>query len=273
MTEAGDSPATDPSPALDPDAGADVQMVALLPCADIDEIAAFWTALGLTVTYRQLRPNPFVAFERGGIALQYYGMPDWDPELSHSTCVLVTRDTEPLHELFAAGLRSLYGRLPAKGFPRMTRPRRRANNAGLSGFSLIDPAGNWVRVTARPDPEHTPRAVDERTEWVTEGGGPVARALENAIVLGDSHGDEAQAARALTGALRRNPDAPIAEAAPAWAYLVELRVRLGDPEGAREAASTLRGLDTSGLAASDQDAVRAALGSIEQDRAAGDDRS
>jgi len=246
------------------DDAADVQMVAMLPCADIDELAAFWTALGLTVTYRQLRPNPYVALERGGIVLHYYGMPSWDPATSHSTCALVTADTEALHNLFATGLRALYGKVPVSGLPRMTTPRRRANNAGLSGFSLIDPAGNWIRVSARPDATRTPRAVNERTEWVSEGGGPVARALENAIVLADSHGDEVQAERALGGALRRSPDAPLEESASARAYLVELRVRLGDLEGAREAASALRTLDTSALARATSDAVRAALEIVEE---------
>ena len=81
----------------------DAQMIAMLPCADIDRTAALWTALGLTVTYRQLRPNPFVALERGGIALQYYGLDGLDPELNHATCGIVVDDTEPLHRLFTTG--------------------------------------------------------------------------------------------------------------------------------------------------------------------------
>lgn len=110
--------------------GTDAQMVPMLPCADIDEIATFWTALGLRVAYRQVRPNPYVVVQRGGIDLHYYGMPGHDPEQSHSTCGVVVSDTEPLHELFARGFRERFGRVPQSGFPRMTRPRRRANNAG-----------------------------------------------------------------------------------------------------------------------------------------------
>ncbi len=226
------------------DVGDGARMIPHLPCADIDEIASFWTALGLTVSYRQLRPNPFLALERGGIALQYYGMPAWDPNQSHSSCILLLDDTEPLHELFINGLRERYGHVPLTGSPRITRPRRRANNAGLSGFSLIDPAGNWIRVSARPTDERMPRAVDDRVEWSSEGGGPVARALENAVVLADSHGDETQAERVLSGAVRRTPDAPAAETAAALAYLVELRIRLGDPDGARLASTALEELGT-----------------------------
>lgn len=238
--------------------GRDATMVPMLPCADIDEIAEFWTALGLRVTYRQVRPNPYVALERHRITLNYYGMEGHDPETSHSTCGLVVADTEPLHELFAAGFRARAGTVPQSGAPRMTRPRRRANNAGLSGFSVIDPAGNWIRVSRRPTATEGPRAVDDRVEWASAGGGPLARALENAVVLGDSHGDDSQAHRTLGGALRRHPDAPVADRAAAWAYVAELRVRLGDPAGARAAAAEVEALDAPGLEAGDRAALERA---------------
>lgn len=143
----------------------DAQMIPMLPCVDIDRTAQFWTALGLVVTYRQLRPNPFVALERGGIALQYYGLEGLEPENNHSTCGIVVDDTEPLHTLFSSGLATAYGRAPVSGLPRITRPRRRANNGGLSGFSVIDPDGNWIRVNRRPSrAEDASKAVDDRTE-------------------------------------------------------------------------------------------------------------
>ncbi len=40
------------------------RMIPLLPCASIDEIADFAAALGFTVTYRQIRPNPYLALRR-----------------------------------------------------------------------------------------------------------------------------------------------------------------------------------------------------------------
>lgn len=243
----------------DGDAGLGAHMVPMLPCGDVDEMAAFWTALGLDVTYRQLRPNPYVALRRHGIDLHYYGMPGVDPEQSHSTCAVVVPDTAPVHALFTAGLRVLYGRVPLDGVPRITRPRTRANNAGLSGFSLVDPAGNWIRVTRRPGDEHVPRAVDERTEWVPAGGGALARAVENAVVLADSHGDVAQAVRALSGAVARRPGAAVAERAAAWAFLAELRVRAGDPAAARAAAAEVESLArTPDLGPEDRAAVAAA---------------
>ncbi|MFE5308232.1 hypothetical protein [Isoptericola sp. NPDC056605] len=245
---------------------AGARMVPMLPCGgteeDLDAMVAFWTALGLEVTYRQQRPNPYVAFGRGGFDVHYYGMPDWDPEQSHSTCALVVPDTEPVYEVFAAGLRNLFGRLPVSGAPRITRPRKRANNAGLSGFSLVDPAGNWVRVSRAPD---APVVAGEggTTSWTTEGGGPLARALENAVVVADSHGDVGQARKILGGAVRRARAAGAApaagELAPALAYLAELAVRAGDPAAAGELVAELETLAEASGRDAEGDAVRSAL--------------
>jgi hypothetical protein len=116
-------------------------VIPMLPCADIDEIAEFMTALGFTVTYKQTRPNPFVAFEGHGFPIQYYGLEGHLPEQSHSTCGVLVSDTEAMFETLAAGLRARYGKLPVTSCPRITRPRPRKNVGGVSGFSLIDPAG------------------------------------------------------------------------------------------------------------------------------------
>lgn len=239
-------------------------MVAMLPCPDIDEMAGFWTALGLSITYHQQRPNPYVALKRGGIDLHYFGMPGVAPEDSYSTCMILVPDTGALYDLFTSGLRSLYGKVPVTGFPRITRPRKRANNAGLSGFSVVDPAGNWVRVSRLPDARHQPRAVDDRVEWVSAGGGRLAVAVENAVVMADSHGDVPQALRILSGAIGKH-DGPPTELAPALAYLAELQVRAGQPDAARQTLDRLTGLATDDtLGPEDLATVRQALGEAEE---------
>lgn len=229
----------------------------MLPCADIDRTAEFWTALGLSVTYRQARPNPYLALGRGGVALHYYGLENLDPDDNHGTCGVVVDDTEPLHRLFTRGLTARYGRIPLSGLPRITRPRQRANNAGLSGFSVVDPDSNWIRVSRRPaTPDETPRAVDDRVDWVSAGGGPLARALENAVVMADSHGVESQAHRLLSGALARHPGAPVAERSAAWGYLAELSARLGDVPAAERARDEVVALSVrDGLTDDELDAV------------------
>ena len=192
------------------------QVIPMLPCADIDEIAEFFTALGFAVTYRQTRPNPFVALEGHGFPIQYYGLDGHVAEESHSTCGVLVADTGAMFETFAAGLRARYGKLPVAGLPRITRPRPRKNADGVSGFSLIDPAGNWIRFfqAGPPDP-----AV---------GSSPLREALLNAVVLADSKGDPVQAAKILRGAVRRaDPsDAALSEARE---FLAELDERASPP--------------------------------------------
>lgn len=165
-----------------------------MPCADIDEVATFFAALGFSVTHRQMRPNPYLALEGHGFDLHYYGLAGHDPESSHSTCGVVIDDTVDIWETFAAGFRESYGRLPIAGIPRIARPRPRKNAGGHTGFSLIDPAGNWIRFmrggsSVKPEPESSP--LDE--------------AFRNAVVLADSKGDVAQAQKILRGSIRRAP--------------------------------------------------------------------
>ena len=149
------------------------RMIPLLPCASIDEIADFAGALRFTVTYRQVRPNPYLALRREDIELHYFGIEGFRPEDSYGTCLVITPDPRGLFDAFADGLRVRYGRLPLAGFPRITRPRRRKNADGFTGFSLVDPGGNWIRVTAaQADDDAQPGAPTGR----------LARALQDAVV-------------------------------------------------------------------------------------------
>ncbi|MBD7997400.1 VOC family protein [Oerskovia gallyi] len=235
-------------------------MVPLLPCASIDEIHDFAVALGFEVTYRQTRPNPYLALRRGGIDLHYFAMDGFRPEDSYGSCLVVVDDTEPLYEAWAAGLRALYGKLPLSGFPRITRPRRRANAGGLSGFSLVDPAGNWLRVVRRledpapatedlADPgadtsaDRSPAARSGSGEDTGRPDGPPGEsrlllAVANAVVQADSRGDVGQAVKILDGALRRDAEAgdlgaSARDRVEAQAFRAELAVRLDDAATAR----------------------------------------
>ncbi|WP_019134985.1 hypothetical protein [Cellulomonas massiliensis] len=193
------------------------QTIPLLPCADIDEIEPFFAALGFRTTYRQHRPYACLALSGHGFDLQYYGLEGHSPESSHSSCLVIVDDTSRFWEAFASGLREAYGRVPVAGFPRITRPRPRKNAAGLTGFSLVDPAGNWIRFFNRDLTTPTQPAELSR----------LGEAVLNAVVLADSKGDEAQATKVLHGALRRAPadDPSLAEAQD---FLAELRARQGD---------------------------------------------
>ena len=193
------------------------QTVPLLPCADIDEIEPFFGALGFRTTYRQHRPYAALALSGHGFDLQYYGLAGHTPESSHSSCLVIVDDTGEIWERLASGLRSAYGGLPVKGFPRITRPRPRKNADGLSGFSLVDPAGNWIRFIGRTrNPGTVPTEVSRLRE-----------AVPTAVVLADSKGDSAPAAKALQGAPRRARAVdPFQQ--DAREFLAELEARQGD---------------------------------------------
>lgn len=198
--------------------------VPLLPCGSIDDIADFYLALGFEQAFRQARPNPYLALRREDLRLHFFGMPDFDPDTSYGSCLVYVPDTGVLYEAFAAGMRAAHGKLLVAGIPRMTRPRKRKNAGGLAGFTLVDPGGNWIRIFPLP-------GVGDTDAPAT---GKLAKALENAVVLGDSKDDGHQAAKILDAALAREQDsAPVVELVEALVYRSELALRLEDGEHAR----------------------------------------
>ncbi|MFC4554084.1 hypothetical protein [Georgenia faecalis] len=194
----------------------DPRTIPLLPCGDIGEIEPFFAALGFRTTYHQRRPNPALGLNGHGFDLQYYGLDGHTPESSHSSCLVIVDDTGQIWEEFAAGLRETYGKLPIKGFPRITRPRARKNADGLSGFSLVDPAGNWLRFFSSGSAETSPPELSRLGE-----------AVQNAVVLADSKGDVPQAAKVLQGAIKRAPADDPAQG-DARRFMDELTERLSD---------------------------------------------
>lgn len=225
-------------------------MVPILPCSSVDEIRDFYLALGFEVTYRQLKPNPYLCLRREDLQLHYFGLDQFRPEDSYSTCLVLVEDTGALFEAFAAGLRGRYGKVPLTGFPRITRPRPRKNAGERSGFSLIDPSGNWIRIMRQEPAIHQETAVHQetaRSPGVPAGPGRVGRALADAVVLADSKGDVGQAAKILAGALARTAQDPAGAGAgdgteriEALAFLTELYLRL---DRYPEAASRLGDLE------------------------------
>jgi hypothetical protein len=204
--------------------------VPLLPCRSIDEIVEFYTMLGFDQTYYQLRPYPCVGLQREDLQLQFFGLPDFTPEDSYGSCVVLVSDTWELFESFAAGMRQTHGKLLVSGIPRMTRPRRRKNADNAAGFTVVDPGGNWIRIF------HNTAAADDSTDDSTnEPASQLAKAMQNAVVLGDSKGDTRQAARILDSALTKHRgSAPVTDLVEALAYRAELALRADDTTAARE---------------------------------------
>lgn len=203
-----------------------------LPCRDVDESVAFYATLGFTATYRQVRPNPYAVVAREDIHIHLFGIDGFDPAQSYGTVIITVPDPDSLYRDFAAGLRSAHGKVLVAGIPRITRPRKKYGT--VRGFSVVDPGGNWLRISRSGDTEEDDSA--EPAEGLTQ-------ILNVATRLGDARGDDAQALKTLESALRRfGADASATEVARAQLYRAELAIRTGDPALARAALTAAQAL-------------------------------
>ncbi|MGL5816011.1 MAG: hypothetical protein ACRCYR_00500 [Phycicoccus sp.] len=194
---------------------------AILPCPDLEEALAFYAALGFALTYRQHRPNPYAVVGLEDIVIHLAGIDGFDPRKSVSSVIVTVPDADALHVAFETGLRTRYGRVPVAGIPRLLRPRRKAGTA--TGFSLVDPGGNWVRVYRAGEAEEEP---GQRRSGL-------ARTIDVAARQGDARGEDAEALGILDRGLARHADAPSEVRAEAAAYRDELLARLGRGSDAR----------------------------------------
>jgi catechol 2,3-dioxygenase-like lactoylglutathione lyase family enzyme len=202
-----------------------------LPCANLDDSLSFYAWLGFKQTYRQTRPNPYAVVALGDMQIHLFGMEGFNPADSYGSVIVLVPDPDDLYRTFAARLRERYGKLPAKGFPRILRPRKKYGT--VSGFSLIDPGGNWLRISGLAETE---------SEEAGENAEGLAQILYVAARLGDAHGDEQAALKTLENGLRRYSDAAAVEQVRAQLYRAELSVRINDLERARSALSAARSL-------------------------------
>ncbi|MEV4939528.1 bleomycin resistance protein [Streptomyces zaomyceticus] len=188
--------------------------IPILPCPTLQPVLDFYTALGFEVTFRQKSPNPYAVVQRGGIELQFFGLKQYDPASSISTCYVVTDDVDGLHKAFRTGLKVAYGRIPTRGLPRIG--ALKDMSYGVRQFLVTDPGGNCVRI-GQPigdDPHHRP--APEET---------FARALHHAALFADSKDDPAGAARILDRVLA------LADERPTPAQLLRLLVLRADVAG------------------------------------------
>jgi catechol 2,3-dioxygenase-like lactoylglutathione lyase family enzyme len=230
-------------------------VIPALPCRDLDEALPFYRALGFEVTYRQERPNPYAAVRRDDIELHFFAVPGFDPGESMHTVIVLVPDTGALHAAFAAGLREAFGKVPVSGIPRMTRPRRIQGTRG--GFMVVDPGGNWLRISRQRTESDTDLDGGPQ-DRPAESEGRLARVVAAAARQADSHGDEAAGIRMLETGLARHADAPPAQRLPALVYLAELHVRTGNRDAAAVVLAQVAALE---LSAADRDRLAADLAS------------
>lgn len=212
-----------------------ITTIPCLPCESLDATLDFWQALGFEVTYRQKTPNPYGVIERDGYALHFFGLKRLAPEENFSTCLVIVPDVESTHAMFTERLRHALGKVPAKGFPRISRMR-----PGQTRFTLTDNAGNSVIFVKRGGADE--EAADA---WKQTGQTPVQRAVNLAARLRDFKNDDAMAAKVLDDALTRHPEANAPDRARALAARLELAIAMDDPQRANDLRAELAQLPLS----------------------------
>jgi catechol 2,3-dioxygenase-like lactoylglutathione lyase family enzyme len=206
-------------------------MYPCLPCGDLDESISFYQGLGFKTTYRQTRPNPYAVVVLEDIQIHLFGMAGFNPADSYGSVIVAVPDPEGLYRTFATKLRETFGKLPTVGIPRILRPRKKYGT--VSGFSVIDPGGNWLRVyrLGEREQEDSPAKAEGLTQVILV-----------ASRLGDAHGDEAMALKTLENGIKRYTEAPNLERARAYLYRAELAVRLNNHELAQSSLAAATSL-------------------------------
>ncbi|MBJ6759721.1 VOC family protein [Myxococcaceae bacterium JPH2] len=199
--------------------------IPMLPCVSLTESLGFYRALGFSVTYQQVSPNPYAVVQREDVQLHLFGQKGLNPAESYASCLIVLDEIDDLHEVFLEALRRFQGKVPVTGIPRIARKRK-----GQSRFHVVDPGGNWLRFVKRNHPREVPEAESARRKSQSK----LMTALQTASKLRDFKGDDAAAAKVLDAALARAEQSVPLERARVLLARAELASVLGEP--AREAA-------------------------------------
>ncbi|MER7444976.1 glyoxalase [Micromonospora avicenniae] len=222
-------------------------VVPLLPCVSAEETLAFWRSLGFAVAWQQTRPYLYLAFRWSGFELHYGGAAAGVDPAAEQTggCLVMVDAVAPYHAAFTEAMRGAYGKVLAKGRPRITRYR-----PGASRFSVVDPSGNTIIFIRRDEPQELEYGGSKRLVGL-------ARVLDNARILREFKSDDRAAFRALNSGLRRHGDAAAAvEQALALAALIELATALEEHERVPDWGARLQAIR---LTASERDQVREAV--------------
>ncbi|MEW2356078.1 VOC family protein [Spirillospora sp. NPDC029432] len=204
--------------------------VPIFPCRSIDRTWEFYEALGFELLLRQTRPNHFIQVGREDLELQFFGWKRHDPAASMYMCYVTTDAVDALYEAFRGGLKAAFGRVPARGFPRLG--PLKDMSYGVRQFLMTDPDGIQLRVG---------QPIAESFEHIERPKEKFARAMHDAALLGDSREDAEAAARVLDRLLAAED---VAKTPPQLVQVLVMRadmaVRMGDWARAKELVAQVR---------------------------------
>ncbi|MGW5866332.1 bleomycin resistance protein [Streptomyces sp. NPDC055239] len=206
-------------------------MIPLFPCHELDETLDFYRAIGFEVTFHQKSPYQYGVVERGDMQFQFFRMKGYDPKESYSSCYVVTDDVDALHASFRTGLKQTLGRIPTRGLPRIG--ALKDMSYGMRQFLMSDPAGNCIRV-GQPVAESFEHSAVPKERY--------ARALHQAVLLGESKEDHAVAARIIDHALAGDGTPAPALLVKLYVVRAEMAAQLGEPERPAEWLDRVEGV-------------------------------
>ncbi|GAA3487214.1 VOC family protein [Streptomyces cremeus] len=225
--------------------------IPILPCRTIQPVLDFYTTLGFEVTFQQKSPNVYAAVALGGIQLHFFGMKDYEPTESFSTCIVQTDDIDGLHETFRTRLKAAHGRVPVRGLPRIGSLKDTSH--GVRQFLMTDPGGNCIRVGQQMSDDQHHRPVPRET---------FDRAVHQASLLADSREDLTGAAKIIDRALRPRDERPTpVQLLRLLVLRADVATRLGDEEAAASALAAAKAVH---LTAEEQESVHDDLARLTQ---------
>jgi hypothetical protein len=183
--------------------------IPLLPCKSLEG------------THEQTTPYLYGAVRRGEVDLHFASLSVYGAKNAFGASLVFVPKVQPVHQVFAEGLRAKYGRVPTTGLPRITRLGKEQTR-----FKVFDPSGNLLIYISIDEPEAEYGGSEENLSGL-------AQALENALFLRDTYANDAAAAKALDVALRRHATVTPIDRALALAARAELAVAMRDTERLR----------------------------------------
>lgn len=215
---------------------------------DLPATLDFYRTLGYTVTREMTRPYTYGEVRRDGFELHFGPTPkDLTAEQAYISCLVKVDEVAGWHAEFSAALRARYGRVPARGLPRITRFR-----PGQTRFTVVDPVGNSVIYLQHNIPKLKYGGAQELSG--------LPRALDNARNYREFKNDDNAATRILETALRRHAAAAtLADQGRALAMLAEIAAAAGDSDRVTELVTEINTLD---LTSADRAVVAAELQTV-----------
>jgi hypothetical protein len=205
--------------------------IPLFPITSLDETLVFYQALGFEVTYRQDEPYLYASVSREDTTFHFARLSMYGAKNAFGTALVLVPEVNPFHTAFANGLRARYGRVPTAGLPRLSRLF-----PGQTRFRLFDPSGNILTYINQDEPDADWSAYETPAS-------PLLQALDNAVFLRDTYGNDTAAAKVLDKALDGNKKGSAIDRARVLAARVELAVALGETERAEVVRGELQQIE------------------------------